>query len=345
VGTARVDDLEDLDDLDGPRTAEPTARRPGPGPGRWPHWPAGTPAWARGPVGALAAAVVAAVVAGAVTGSHVRAADAERRDVQAALLSLQVGTVTASPGARPPSGGRVSVEVVVPLVNHGPRPVAASVVGLSTPGQRAAHASTAVRIGPGTAVGVPLALTADCARIADPAASPDADGLPGRPPPSVAVRLDLPGGARSLRVPMLPEVSRTLEAHLFAACRPVQAARTTTTWTYTSDGHARISVQDEDPAGAAPLLLDLQQTPGLATTSHPALPVSVAPGRSVQVDLSVDPDCALVRDGYTSEVHLVQVDEDGAVVTDLSGGTYDPTTGVVTGTTAWLARQVALRCG
>jgi hypothetical protein len=334
-------DVEDLDD--GGQDAGP----PPPRGGGWTHWPARLPPWASGPGALLALVVAVALVATLVTGAQVRTVERQRREAQAALLSLQVGSIGVASQNAPATSGFTQVGVTVLLANRGPRVLTVAVLGLTAAHQHTVRPPAEVNIHPGTTSSVPFLSAVDCARVTRPRPGSSS----ATPPAAVAARLTLPEGAspggaaqRTVRLPLFPDASQALTAQLFSLCHPLPSSDLSTTWAYPADGDVVVTVTSSRPAGSPPVTLALQQSPGVGAVSRPGLPLQLSAGRTVRLELSAHPDCTVVGDGSTSRLDVVTVDDARQTTTNLDPGSSDPAQGLRTGTVAWLARLIALQC-
>jgi len=145
-------------------------------------------------------------------------------------------------------------------------------------------------------------------------------------------------GERAERRHLVPGQSWTggLSEQLAYACSPDPYSQDVTASTGVDDeGRLRVSVSNRSPD---PARLVLDPPAELRTTSEPALPADVPAGGSVQVVVSLDPDCTLA--GRNPGEYPLQVD----VSLETGQGSVRSLTDTAV-TTAWVARQVALVCG
>lgn len=275
------------------------------------RWPDGTPDWARGPLGVVAAAAVTALVVALVaTGAAERRVAAERQG------ELRVLSALTWPDSLPPLGDDVELRLLV--LNAGPEPVTVTGLELTESSSRLRLLEDRT-VEPGTVGALPVSVTLGC-----DGSEPDgllltavtADGRTHQITP-----LDL---GRRVGMPVddlgvLCERQRS---------EPLPVWRT---WVE-PDGALVFQVRNprEDVA-----VLTVRSPPGTEVRGVPELPARLPPGRTVDVRLHLDVErCtnAAQRADAGEQVEF-RVDDEVAVLT--------PHVATVVG---WFAQRVAANC-
>lgn len=303
------------------------------------------PRWARSPWALPAVATAVVLLVGAATIHQVRtsAADGRARDQQLGAVQLSTPTVGLnSRSTQRDADGRLLVDVQVQAFNAGSRPVALTALATSLTDAELLPSEDPLQLAPEQGGLLVLPLAVDCGAVPplDQVVEIDPEtGVADAGGDTSWVRLEVDvGGERAQRRYLVPGQSWTggLSEQLAYACSPDPYSQDVTASTVVDvEGRLQVSVSNrsQDPA---PLVLDLPS--GLRATSEPALPEDVPAGGSLQLAVSLDPDCAAA--GQDPGEYPLQVD----VSLDLGQGATRSLTDT-TVTTAWVARQVALACG
>ena len=303
------------------------------------------PRWARSPwaVPALATAVVLLVGTASLHQVRVAAADGLARDQQ--LGAVQLSTPTVGFDSRTPrrdADGRMLADVQVQAFNAGSEPVALTALATSLTAAALLPSEEPLQLGPEEGRLLVLPLAVDCGAVPplDQVVTIDPEtGVADAGGETSWVRLAVDvDGERAERRYLVPGQSWTggLSEQLAHACTPDPYSQDVTASTGVDvRGRlvASVSNRSQDPAR---LVLDVPTA--LRASSEPALPADLPAGSSLQLAVSLDPDCTLV--GQDPGEYPLQA----GVSLDLGqGSSWGLTDGTVT--TAWVARQVALACG
>jgi hypothetical protein len=323
------------------RGPDPTA----PAAGGWATtWPERTPAWMRGPAGALAAAILAAVLAAGLAVHHLRAVATADLAAQQAVAALQVGPVDLDwQGPRGPRGEEVRVMPVrgrVRLLNGGDEPLVVTVLGTSVADARLLGGPGPVRLAAGSGAVVDLEWEADCSAL--PAPPPFGGPLPGRAARAdwVEVAVEGRGEWRRERRLLPSSAGVDLASQLGWMCDPWSAGGASAQLALLDDERLEVRVTN---AGAAPVTVDLEETQGLTATSDVELPLTVPSQEQAVLRVALSVECARVAqppaEPHADAVDVVAVlqEDDGSRSTR---GVADPAVMI-----HWVARQVALACG
>lgn len=329
-----VDDhADDLDDLD----------PAGDGPVDGPAPPPSGPRVRRAAVAAAALLLVGGL--GVAAGSAHSASGAAVREHRLLLEhslhaeALEVG----GPGAV--SGDTTRVAATAPLSNDGPFDLEVAVTSVSAADVTSGTGYAPQRLRPGASARIPVLVEVVCGRVPTSGdrstAVPAASSAPA--PVAIEARVAVAGeGPRQVQVPLSADDAERFADDLSSACHPDPVGQVSPAWTWLPDGRLRLDLVT-DPSASGPIRLRAEATPGLTLTTAPALPLVVAPGQRVDVDLSVSVDCATVGDGSTSGLSVSAADAAGTTSTELAVGANSD--GTPFGTDAWLARRITLACG
>lgn len=326
-----VDDLDDLDD-----GATPASRSPRPG--RPPRW-----AGSRWALPAAVAAVIVVVGAAGVHQARVAAAADLARAQQLASLQLNVPSVFSTDRTpRHDARGRLLQQVQVQAYNAGAAAVRVTPLATSLTTAELLPAAEPLTLAPGSGSLLTLVLAVDCAAVPPPGQggsvtpTTDLDATAGAASwLQLAVESD---GRRSEQRYLLPGQvwGSDLSEQLGYACSPDRSGDSTSA-SAEVDGEGRLQVSvDNTSQDQVRVVLDAPAA--LHVSSDTPLPLEVPARTTQRLLLSLDPACP----------ELPQVPGSSPLQADLSldlgGGTTQPLTDSTT-TAAWVARQVALRCG
>ncbi len=333
---ADLDDLVDLDDAGQDRPDDDRGRAPGARLSRW--------ARSRWVVPVPTTAVV--LLVGLAGLQQARASvGAELVSVQR-MTSVQLGSATVvfsgSPdGAERDEDGRVLQQVQVGVRNTGDEDLSLLPVSTSVDHAQLAPGAEDASLRAGTGGVLTFELAVDCDAVPLAVSSYSADDAP--PVSTDVLRLAVTAdGETTRRDYLLPDTGwGGLDQQLAYACSPNGYGQVLSTSTE-EDADGRLLVRLSNGSDE-PVPLRLQAPALLRAAADPALPAEVPAGGSLEVALSLDPDCTGInglgvssrRDPYALAADLVAQVDDG------SWSSYLDTTA----SAVWVARQVALRCG